>query len=163
MRHAAALAARIAALCLAGAAVPGASAAQEVAAVSAADPDSVLRALQTLGFGGTRTADSYGDPMIESAAEGVEFNILFYGCEDNADCTVIQFRAGFDLEEGTTLAAVNDWNAARIFGKAFLDEENDPFVEMALEMGRSMPFETFAANHDWRRTVLVGFQEHIGW
>lgn len=157
MRHAAAL---IALLCLAA---PGAAAAQERAAVSAADPDSVLRALRTLGFGGTRTVDSHGDPMIESAAEGVDFAILFYGCEGGADCKAIQFRAGFDLAEGTTLAAVNAWNAARLFGKAFLDEENDPFVEMALEMGRPMPFETFAANHEWWRTVLAGFQDHIGW
>ncbi|MFO7853818.1 MAG: YbjN domain-containing protein [Paracoccaceae bacterium] len=159
MRHAAALAA----FCIVGAADPGAAAAQDAAAVSAADPDSVVRALRTLGFRGTRTEDPYGDPMIESSAEGVDFNILFYGCEGNVDCTVIQFRAGFDLEDGTTLAAVNEWNAARIFGKAFLDEENDPFVEMTLEMSRPMPFDTFAANHEWWRAVLAGFQDHIGW
>jgi hypothetical protein len=156
-------AARLAALCLAGVLLAGGPAAAEGGPVTARDPQSVVDALLELGFRASLTEDSYGDPLIESSAEGVDFNVLFYGCEDNVECSVIQFRAGFDLEGGTTLEAINEWNAGRIFGKAFLDEENDPFVEMALEMRAPMPLESFEANHEWWRTVLVGFQRHIGW
>jgi hypothetical protein len=123
----------------------------------------VVAALQDKGYRAELTTDSTGDPMIQSAAEGVNFRVFFYECEgDPARCSAIQLVAAFDLEEGLALDRINLWNREHRFGRGYLDDENDPFVEMDLDVEYGFTTEALANNLDTWVTVLPGFKEFIG-
>lgn len=138
---------------LAGALPDGGISAQEVA-----------RVLQDKGFRAEVTVDSVGDPLINSAADGTNFRVYFYGCagDDEPRCTAIQFMAGFDLEDGMSLERINLWNREHRFGRGYLDEENDPFLEMDVDVELGFTTEALANNLDTWIYVVPKFKEFIG-
>ena len=132
--------------------------------VRAQDPQSVVKAMQARGFVAELTTDRTGDPMIRSASSGTGFQVLFYNCTEHKECATIQFHAGFDLKTSPSLAAVNEWNRTQRFGRAFLDKENDPILQMDLDLddgGISQPL--FSDNLEFWTTVLGRFEKHIGY
>ena len=138
---------------LAGALPDGGATAAEVAGV-----------LQDKGYRAEITTDSAGDPLIDSAADGTKFSVYFYGCEgEEPRCNAIQFMAAFDLEEGLSLEQINLWNREHRFGRGYLDDENDPFVEMDLDVEYGFTTEALANNLDTWVAVLPGFKEFIGY
>ena len=74
--------------------------------------ESIAAALRDYGLKAESGIDSDGDPKIESRIEGIRFSIWFYGCED-APCTSLEFRAGFDLDTPLSAAKVNEWNRTK--------------------------------------------------
>ena len=123
--------------------------------VSASDPEGMVSALQDLGYKATLDSAEDGDPLIRSMADGTNFRIWFYGCDDaNSNCTGLNFSAGFDLEKGTTLAKMNDWNNQQLLGYATLDDENDPFLNHFVVTNGGIPVETFQSIIDrWDRAI----------
>ena len=104
-----------------------------------------------------------GTPELHSRMDGLRFRVLFYAC-DPPPCETIQFTAGFDLPRPMALARINDWNRERRFGKAFLDDEGDPFVEMDVNLyGEGIGRRTFLDTLDLWQQVLSDFRDHIGW
>jgi len=93
----------------------------------------VIEVLQAKGYRAQEDEDGVGDPMVRSATDGVNYNIYFYGCEGTR-CTSIQFGSAFDLPEPMTLARVNEWNRDMRFGRAYLDDEMDPILEMDVDL-----------------------------
>jgi hypothetical protein len=76
-----------------------------------------------------RVADGGEAGKIYSAAGGGRFEVLSANCGAGGRCTEFLFIAGFDLEDGFPLEKINQWNAEQLGGRAFLDEENDPFLD----------------------------------
>lgn len=147
------IAAAFAALC-------GAEAAAQT--VGASDPEGVAAALRDLGWRASHAVDAEGDPMVESSIEGVDYTIFFYGCEGGRNCTALLFSAGFDLADGATLASMNDWNSGRLVGAAYLDAENDPFLQMFVTTVGGLNHENFGDVVDWWRIGVRDFKQHIG-
>lgn len=132
--------------------------------IMASNPEDIAAKLQDFGYRAELTKDEQGDPKIKSSAGGANFSIYFYGCEKNIDCTAIQLSSGFDLETGTTLEVVNDWNANKRYGKVYLDDEKDPYIEMDIELeGEGIPVETFRMNMETWDKIVADFQTHIDW
>ena len=124
----------------------------------------VVAALQDKGYRAELTTDSTGDPMIQSAAEGVNFRVYFYGCDgDPARCGAIQLVAAFDLEEGLALDRINLWNREHRFGRGYLDDDNDPWVEMDVDVELGFTTEALANNLDTWMSVLPSFIEFVGY
>ena len=130
--------------------------------VTAAEPESVAGALRDLGWRASHAIDAEGDPMVESSIEGVNYTIFFYGCEGGRNCTALLFSAGFDLPDGATLSSMNDWNSGRLVGAAYLDPENDPFLQMFVTTTGGLNHENFGDVEDWWRIGVRDFKEHIG-
>jgi len=130
--------------------------------VSAADPESIAAALRDLGWRATHAVDAEGDPMVQSTIEGIEYSIFFYGCSGGRNCSSLLFSAGFDLDNGSTLASMNDWNSGRLVGAAYLDDENDPFLQMFVTTVGGLNHENFGDVVDWWRVGVRDFKEHIG-
>lgn len=132
--------------------------------VVASDPEAIAKLMQDWGYRAELTKDSEGDPKINTSAAGVDFYVYFYGCSGGADCTEIQLGAGFDLPDGMTLEAVNEWSSQNRFNRVYLDEEKDPFIryDVNLAEGGISPelFKEILANYERR---LADFQEHINW
>lgn len=123
--------------------------------VEARVPQSVLDAMQQMGFLATLDKDDDGDPHISSRISETHFQIYFYGCEENVECNSIQFVAGYDLDSDFGLGLMNDWNKENRWTKAYLDDEGDPIMEMDVFLGGGgVSRENFEEWLDlWRRLV----------
>ncbi|GIL02629.1 MAG: hypothetical protein BroJett030_25280 [Alphaproteobacteria bacterium] len=102
--------------------------------ITAGDPDSVVKAMQEIGYRAELKKDGEGDPMIASAAGGYKFVVFFYGCEEGATCDTFQFHSSFNADGEVTDEAINDWNSKRRFAKAYFDDEKDVVLVMDIVM-----------------------------
>ena len=132
--------------------------------VRAQDPDSVVEALQAGGYAATLGTDKLGDPMITSSTGGTAFQIFFYNCTDNRACATVTFHSGYDLDDQVSLERINEWNRAKRFGRGYLDREDDPILEMDVDLddgGLSRPL--FIDNLEFWTSVLADFERYIGY
>lgn len=126
------------------------------AMLSAADPATIARYLQQLGYRANLTRDREGDPMIETGMAGRNVSILFYNCTGGARCEDIQFDLGIGTRTKLSLADVNRFNLERRFVRLYLDDEQDPILEQDVSM--LAPGISAAA---FRDTVQV-FERQVG-
>jgi len=134
----------------------------ETTLVSAANPAALVSIIQALGFQAQLDKDNVGDPLIRSSSSGVNFNIYFYGCKKNKQCQSLQFLAGYDLGDGTTPQALNEWNKGKRFASAYLDDEDDPFLQMDLNTEGGMTPENFEKTFGLWQSLKGEFENHIG-
>jgi len=123
--------------------------------------EEMVKILQEAGYRATLSKDDEVDPLIKSAVAGKDFNVVMYGCE-NGRCKSFQFLAGFDLDKGSTAEVMNDWNRNRRFASAYLDDENDPFLQMDLDVEKGSSTEQVAMYLETWETVVGLFSSKIG-
>jgi hypothetical protein len=116
----------------------------------------VADVLQAEGYKAEIGVDGVGDPKITSAAEGKTFIVLFYGCKEGR-CVAYQMHAGFDVATSPGLAKINEWNRKNRFGRAFLDTEDDPIVEMDVDTEKGFTTEAISNNLATWLAVLSNF------
>lgn len=121
----------------------------------------VAEALQAQGYKAEIGRDQTGDPMITSSMEGSTFRVMFYDCRAGERCAAIQFATAFDLEDGLTLSAINTWNRERRFGRAYLDDEMDPFLEYDVDLEVGATTEAIGNALDVWEAVVPAFMRHI--
>lgn len=129
--------------------------------VDATDPEQLVSIIQQLGYRAVLEADNVGDPLIKSSAGGTEFAIYFYGCTLGGTCKSLLFKVGYDLANGIALAEIEDWNETTLFGRAYLDDEADPWLEMAVNMDGGVSRKNFEDNYDWWEVIVGEFEDHI--
>ncbi|MEA3050388.1 MAG: hypothetical protein QOG84_2224 [Sphingomonadales bacterium] len=131
--------------------------------VHAQDPSTVVRALVGGGYSAKLGVDKVGDPMVTSAVGGTSFQIFFYNCTNHTGCATVQFHSGYDLNTSPGLETINEWNRSERFGRAYLDKENDPILEMDVDLddGGLSPL-LFIDNIEFWGTILGKFEQHIG-
>jgi hypothetical protein len=132
--------------------------------VDASEPETLVAIIQELGYRAKLETDGLGDPLIVSSVGGTEFSIQFYGCNEltHAACKLLLFKVGYDLDEGTTHAVINEWNATKLVGRAYLDDESDPWFEMPVNMDGGISRPNFEDTFDWWEVSIEGFEDHIG-
>ncbi|HEX5183662.1 MAG TPA: YbjN domain-containing protein [Allosphingosinicella sp.] len=144
----------------------GASAVPAGAAmVRAQDPQSVVAALQKAGYRARLDTDKTGDPVVRSASSGTDFSVFFYNCTDHKDCRTVEFYSGYHLDKNPVgLDKMNDWNRTMRFGRAYLDDQKDPVLEMDVDLDAGgMSDDLFKDNLDYWTSVMSRFEKHIGW
>lgn len=125
--------------------------------VYADDPYRLFQILR--GFGSAELdTDQDGDPLITGRMEGVQYQVLFYGCTDNRDCRAVQFRAAWSMPD-VTLQALNEWNRTKRFGKAYIDHEGDPVIEMSINLDFGVSEDNFVDTVDWWRIAVTDFRD----
>ncbi len=131
--------------------------------VTAKDPQSVVKVLQDAGFQAKLDKSEDGEPMIRSGASGSKFTIFFFNCTAGKDCATVQFYSGYE-KKGLKLEQINAWNQGQRFGRAYLDKEGEPAIEMDLDLddGGVSP-ALFTDNLEFWTTIMAGFEKHIGW
>lgn len=136
------------------------------AQISPADPAAIVLLLQREGYKAKLDKDEQGDPIIESAASGAQFQIFFYDCTEGRDCGSLTFHAGYAMDEGKKPAVdkMLEYNRRWRFGRAYLDDDKDPNLEFDLAFGgATMPEKMFVENVSVWTNSMASFQEHIGW
>lgn len=127
-------------------------------------PQSLVAALQAGGYAARLTTDRVGDPMIESASSGTKFQIYFYNCTDHSACATVQFHSGYDLTTAPTLDRINEWNRTKRFGRAYLDKEGDPILEMDVDLDDGgVSRALFIDNIEFWSSILSDFERFIGY
>lgn len=132
--------------------------------ILAENPFAIVAKMQEFGYRAEMSTDSTGDPLINSAADGSNFSIYFYGCTAGANCSAIQFSAGFDLTNGTSANSMNDWNTRKRYGKAYIDDNGDPTIEMDFNLAEGgISEENFRDSLGIWERLLGDFKDHISW
>ena len=106
--------------------------------------------------------DSEGDPMVTATLDGVTYQVFMYDCHGGSRCTSIQFTAGFDLADGTTLATLNDWNRRTRFANAWRDDEDDPWLELDLDLEAGTTEAQVVEYIELWEHLLAEFRQQIG-
>lgn len=139
----------------------GNAAAAGVGMVSAKDPQKIVEIAK--GFGtATLEKDSSGDPKITGRIDGTRYMILFFGCTNNKDCSSIQFAAGWSMpkDKRLSIAQMNEWNKTKRFGKAYIDDENDPVIEMDLPL-YDVPVAYLEDSFEWWQAAVGEFSNYV--
>ncbi len=129
--------------------------------LDATKPGLIAQALQELGYRAQLEIDSQGDPVIRTTFARSKTNIYFYSCTEGKDCEIIQFSAGFDKESGFDAASIIKWNRDRLFGSAYLDDEDDPWVKLTVNLKGGVTEDNLKDTIEWWEVVVGQFRDHI--
>lgn len=128
--------------------------------IDATDPARILNIAR--GFGSADLEkDSQGDPKITGRIEGTRYTIFFYGCTNNRDCDDIQFYAAWNGNNKFTQAQMNEWNRTKRYGKAYLDRDNDPVLEMVVNIDYGVSRRNLEDSFNWWKVALRGFKKDV--
>ncbi len=101
-----------------------------------------------------------GDPVITGEINGVAYQQFFLDCTQHRDCKVQNFYAIWDTP-GVTLDAINDWNRAQPFHKAYLTEDNFPAVELNVSIAGGTSQTQMRDAFDRWTVALAEFQAQV--
>jgi hypothetical protein len=140
-----------------------AGSASEAQIVDGTDPTALVEIIQDLGYRANLEVDGEGDPMIRSSVGGTQFALVFYGCSEQHDnCQILLFKAGYELNDKVGMDVINQWNATRLFGRAYLDEVSDPWIELVLNMQGGVTRAQFEKTFEWWEMSVGEFEDEIG-
>lgn len=127
------------------------------------DLDRMASVLQDMGY---RAAidESTTPPSISSRFEGVNSYVQVLSCDEGttSNCQMLRFYSGFDFPDGVELKLANDWNAQKYFGRAYLNADNDPYVDIVVSLV-GVSDENLHDMVEWWEVVVSDFKTHIDW
>ncbi|MFC3531747.1 YbjN domain-containing protein [Vogesella facilis] len=113
------------------------------------------------GFGSAELGTSEkGNPKIKGRMDGMGYSIFFLQCEDGKKCRDVQFSAGWEGYD-ITQAQINDWNRRKNYSKAYLDEVNDPILEMDVVMNPGISPAAFERAFKLWKMALKDFRQQV--
>lgn len=121
----------------------------------------VVDMLDELGFSAELTRDEADDPLVVTQTLGLRTFIYFYDCRSEG-CEALQFRVGLDLADGTSMDVINDFNRRYRYVRGFLDEDDDPFLVMDVEMAHAEHAPQFSTHLGVWEELLSRFTEAVG-
>lgn len=104
-----------------------------------------------------------GDPMIRGKLDGLPYLILFHNCKDNKNCEDLNFYAGFTgLDPNPTLEKLNEWNRDNYYIKAYIDKENDPVMEMDVNLASGIIKGNLESYFEVWKYMMTKYTDFIG-
>jgi hypothetical protein len=103
--------------------------------------------------------DSNGERYIAATVNNINFAVDVYNCEP--DCADLSFTASFEMD-GLTIDQMNEWNSSRRFGKAYIRDDGDAVIQIAINTRHGISLETFRDDLVWWETVIEDYVEFIG-
>jgi hypothetical protein len=100
-----------------------------------------------------------GSPYIAGTIDGINYAIDVYNCDPV--CADLSFTSSFTID-GLTNDQMNDWNASRRFGKAYIREDGDAVLQIAINTRYGITVETFRDDLVWWQTVLEDYVSFVG-
>lgn len=106
-----------------------------------------------------RETDEQGVTYLAGTVEGINYVVDVYNCDPG--CADLTFTASFEMQ-GMTNDLMNEWNASRRFGKAYIRSDGDAIIQMAINTRFGITTETFRDDLIWWQDVLTDYVEFIG-
>ena len=135
---------------------PVAAADCPLALICASNPDGIVRSLQAQGFKAVLgKSETTGNPKVTSAAAGYNYTMYFYGCEQAANCTSLNFAVTFDDDGTNSVDLANEWNKDKRFtAMAFDPADKSLTVSYDVTTVGGINQINFADVVDWWQTML---------
>lgn len=130
--------------------------------VDAADPQSIVAALQGHGYEAELGTDSVGDPIIYTSFGGYNGGLYFYGCTNGAACTEVQFIIVGTPATPATVEAVNQWNIDKNTGAASLDGEGMVALRFLVVTQGGIPQASFDRSLQLWELAVGEFGQRLG-
>lgn len=134
------------------------SAADRVVDVSSVKGVAAL--LQEAGYKAEIKKGDDGDAYIDSSTNGGGFQLIFYGCENDAGCDSFEFYSYFKKEPFFTAEMANEWNVKKRFLKVAIDKDGDLAEYLYVSALGNMTYGNFKDYIDWYASMdseLSGF------
>jgi len=129
--------------------------------IDAADPAAFLLFLKKLGF--EVEADPYGRPYFTGRVSRSDFTVFFRGCENDSDCTRLEFSHEWDSIRDVTLEDVNAWNFHHPWGQAYLTYAGGVAFRFNINLEGGVTEENLKNTIGIWNERLVAFEDYIGW
>ncbi|MBO9581263.1 MAG: YbjN domain-containing protein [Sphingobium sp.] len=124
--------------------------------VCASAPETVVKALQDAGYKALLSkSETTGNPMIESSANGYNYNIFFYECEERKSCASLLFGISFTAEDSNTPQLANEWNKKMRFMQMAVDDDKVLHVNYDITTKGGLNQKNFADVVDWWSSMLA--------
>lgn len=122
--------------------------------------EEVAKVMTEKGLKTEVTTDKDGDPLIRTFSKDTKYGVFFYGCNAKSRCNSIQFSAGFSVK-GIGAEQVLQWNRTKRFGRVYLDDDKEPWIEMDMDVEHGATVAALANNFDRWDGVLTEFKKFI--
>ena len=121
--------------------------------------EQALAQIEALGLSGQVSDSANSIATVEF--EGQTFTIDGYHCNAIKQCTEFLFFIGFDLPNGISLTKINEWNATAIVGRAYIDDEQDPWLDHIISVSDNNDDSAFREGFELWIAGLTRFNEFI--
>jgi hypothetical protein len=115
------------------------------------------------GYKGEIQTNKDGSTSVASATDGGNFYIDMNDCNDGVRCAAIEFYAGFKTKGAWNAAKMNDWNRDRRWVRAHVDDNNDPWLQMDVDLSPGGTQEGLDDQFALWRDRLSKFKTYINW
>jgi hypothetical protein len=131
--------------------------------VDATNINAIFEVAKKYGTAEMQTTKS-GDPQIVGRINDTRYILFFEGCKENQNCKNVQFYAGWNLSPQNKVAQdrINEWNRTKRWGKAYIDKEGDPVIELDVNLFGGVSRTNFDDTYDWWKLILTEFKGYIG-
>lgn len=100
-----------------------------------------------------------GKRNIYSGSDGHNFHVSMYDCNDKNVCGSLQFWVGFDTKGAFNPSQINQWNRKNRWVRAYVDDVNDPWLEMDVDLTPGGSYENLNDEFAIWRSALKRFHE----
>ena len=109
--------------------------------------------------------DAMKDPQIEATVDGRDYRVAFYGCSLGRECDSILFEARLAREEWEEAPPrareLAEWNSEKLFGRAWLDDENRAVLDHAVTLVGGVSRENLRDAFARWRLALEEYADHL--
>lgn len=141
-----------------------ASASVQAADLIVADPWEIIHLAREVGPAEV-SRDALRDPVIEASFDAHPYQISFYGCYLGRHCTAVLFQSRLSKPEWEKkpprARLLGDWNRQKLFGKAYLDDENRAVLEHSVMMEAGIAPDTLRAALKIWLSALREYSDHL--
>ena len=116
--------------------------------------------LQTRGYPAEIGTDN-GTARVRTKSGNITFNIMLFDCKGD-HCGSMQFYAGFATHGHFDISRINGWNRDERWARGYYDKDNDPYVEMDVDLTPGGTYELLNDELATWKTVLGKFVTTFG-
>jgi len=125
--------------------------------------EDVAKWLQDAGYKAEVQTAKDGTQSVYSATDGTGFYVNFYDCKNKPKCASIQFEVGFDTKGEFNATKMNSWNADNRWVRAYVDDKDDPWLDMDVDLSPGGTWEGLDDEFSVWRDMMVSFKKYINW
>ncbi len=131
--------------------------------IDANNPEGIAQVLRDMGYRAqVETSQSTGNPIIRTAGEGVNWDILFYGCAEGRDCRSIQYIVSLRLDRPVGLEKLNEWNANKTVGQAYIADNGAVRLKQLTSMTGGVSRDAMEAGMSLWLRAMGEFLDFVG-
>jgi hypothetical protein len=107
----------------------------------------------------------YGNQIVRSSADGVNFQIYYYGCVGRSPkvrCESIQYSAEWARSEWASTDRVNAWDRERRFLRAYLGPNGTVWAEFDFDVSPEVSYAALDRSLQRWRAEALEFRRYMG-